>query len=190
MNVFHQVEGVPNLRTYQWVGIVTRMDHTKWMQSLWGDESVRSVARRSGVAPRSLANYVERGKIPAEAVISLAIAYGANPVGALVETGYLAPEYAKQVDPMTALRGVTDEQIADEVLRRMLAGSHPAFEMPIDEYAGKSQRTGSSDNVHQLTRTNPPQEVDDEIDDLDLPYVAHEPGQDIDEDDDESKYDI
>ncbi|MFD4294177.1 hypothetical protein ACFWQG_13250 [Rhodococcus sp. NPDC058532] len=110
------------------------MDHTEWMQTMWGDESVRSAARRSGIAPRSLANYVDRGELPAEAVIAIALAYGKHPVGALVSTGYLAEEFAREIDPITALREVSDEQIADEVLRRMkLGGEHAAFETPIDE---------------------------------------------------------
>ncbi|MFD7040603.1 hypothetical protein [Rhodococcus jostii] len=81
-----------------------------------------------------MANHVTRGELPAESVIAIAVAYGLHPVGALVETGYLDPKYAQQIDPMFALRTVTDEQVADEVLRRMLDGrEHRAFETPVGD---------------------------------------------------------
>ena len=109
------------------------MEHADWMKSVWGDQSTRSVAIRVGLPPRTLANYVDRGELPAEAVIAVAVAFDLHPVGALVDTDYLDPKYAVEVDPVAELTQVTDAQIADEVLRRMKIGSHPKFETPIDE---------------------------------------------------------
>lgn len=120
--------------------MIRAMDHSDWLERIAPAEAANAIAKRSGLSPRTVAHQVKQGYFPAENVIAIAIAYGANPVGALVDTGYLAAEYAKQVDPMTALREVSDEQIADEVLRRMTAGSHPAFETPIDEYISDSDR--------------------------------------------------
>lgn len=98
------------------------MKHNDWMNSTTGNESVRATALKAGLAQRTLANQIEKEHISAENVIAIAIAYGAHPVRALVDTGYLDEKYARTVDPMTALRSVTEDQLADEVLRRMKRG--------------------------------------------------------------------
>ncbi|WP_408911829.1 hypothetical protein ACKFRJ_10810 [Corynebacterium kefirresidentii] len=98
------------------------MKHTDWMNSTTGNESVRATALKAGLAQRTLANQIEKEHISAENVIAIAIAYGAHPVRALVDTGYLDEKYARTVDPLTALRSITEDQLADEVLRRMKRG--------------------------------------------------------------------
>lgn len=98
------------------------MNNSKWLEKVTNNASVNAAANRAGIVQRTLSRQVERGEISAENVIAIAIAYGAHPVRALVDTGYLDEKYARTVDPMTALRSVTEDQLADEVLRRMKRG--------------------------------------------------------------------
>lgn len=97
------------------------MKHHEWFAKVTSD-SVRSVARTVGLPPRTLATQLEKGRVSPENVIAIAMAYDIHPVRALVDTGYLEPQYAQAVDPMTALQSVSEEQLAEEVLRRMTAG--------------------------------------------------------------------
>lgn len=114
------------------------MEHTEWLRQITED-SVRATAKKIDIAPRTLATQIEKGRISPENVIAIAVAYDHHPVGALVETGYLDAKWAEQVDPLRALRTVSEQQLADEVLRRMELGVERggALDTPIDELATK-----------------------------------------------------
>lgn len=98
------------------------MKHTDWMNATTGNESVRATALKAGLAQRTLANQIEKEHISAENVIAIAEAYNVHPVRALVDTEYLDEKYARTVDPVSAIRMVSEEQLADETLRRMKLG--------------------------------------------------------------------
>ena len=105
------------------------MTHDTWIKSITGD-SARAVAKRIGIPQRTLAAQLEDDRVSPENVIATAIAYGASPVDALVETGYLPEEHAR---PIT-LRGAGEDVLADEILRRMSGqGDHAALHAPVDE---------------------------------------------------------
>ncbi|WP_126316870.1 hypothetical protein [Corynebacterium kutscheri] len=106
------------------------MEHSEWFEEV-SNESVRKAAQTVGITHRTLAYQIEKNRITAENVIAIAIAYNHHPVGALVDTGYLEEKWAQQIDPMRALREVSEDDLADEVLRRMNSGG--ALDMPIDE---------------------------------------------------------
>lgn len=110
------------------------MNHTEWLKQVTKSASMREVSRRSGVAERTVASQIERNKFSAGNVIRIAVGFDAHPVTALVDCGYIDPEDAKAADPLAAIRKVTDDELADEVLRRLrLAGDHTALTTPIDE---------------------------------------------------------
>lgn len=98
------------------------MKHTEWLDGLTNGESVNAIARKAGLVARTFARQVDRNRFDAESVIKLAVAYDVHPVRALVDTGYLDERYARTVDPASAIRTVTEDQLADEVLRRMKLG--------------------------------------------------------------------
>ena len=98
------------------------MEHTEWLKKTSGDDSVRAAALTADLPQRTLAYQVNAGHISAENVIKIAIGYGVHPVGALVETGYLDAKYAETIDPKMAARLLSEEEVADEVLRRMKLG--------------------------------------------------------------------
>lgn len=110
------------------------MEHSEWLQKVSKGDSINASANKAGIQQRTLARQVDRERIDAESVIALAIAYGIHPVGALVETGYIDEKWASQIDPFLAVRKLTDEQILEEILRRMkLPGDHREFTTPVDE---------------------------------------------------------
>ncbi|AKE41090.1 hypothetical protein UL82_04465 [Corynebacterium kutscheri] len=111
------------------------MNHVDWIGDVTENESVRAVAIKAGIPQRTLAGQVEKNHITAENVIAIAIAYNHHPVGALVDTGYLEEKWAQQIDPMRALREVSEDDLADETLRRMKLGltTGSALDMPLDE---------------------------------------------------------
>lgn len=123
------------------------MDHIKWLSGAAKDDSSRVIGKRSGVSFRTIADQIDRGRISAENVIAIAIGYGVHPVTALVDCDYLPAKYATTADPVAALRKVSEDALADEVLRRMrLAGDHTALTTPIDELvAGRGQSELAND---------------------------------------------
>lgn len=110
------------------------MDHIEWLSATAKDDSSRVIGRRSGVSFRTIADQIERGRISAENVIAIAIGYDVYPVTALIDCDYLPAQYATKADPVAALREVSEDALAEEVLRRMkLVGDHTVFTTPIDE---------------------------------------------------------
>lgn len=121
------------IANYVFVRYNERMDHKEWLEKITGD-SVNAIAKRIEVKQRTLAAQLDRDDLPPENVIKIAEHYGIHPVGALVETGYLDEKWASQIDPFLAVRKLTDEQILEEILRRMkLPGDHREFTTPVDE---------------------------------------------------------
>lgn len=110
------------------------MDHIRWLKAVTKDDSVRSIGRTADIPERTVASQVDRKEISAGNVIKIAMGYNHHPVTALIDCGYLPAKYATAADPVAALRKVSEEELADEVLRRMnLAGDHRMLTMPLDE---------------------------------------------------------
>lgn len=110
------------------------MDHSKWLAETVGGDKDRTIGERSGVPWRTIGDQRDRDRISAENVIAIAIGYGRHPVTALIDCGYLPARYATEADPIIALRKVSEDELAAEVLRRMkLAGDHVTLATPIDE---------------------------------------------------------
>jgi hypothetical protein len=132
------------------------MNHIEWLDQTLGDDSRRHAASLIGMPTRTFATQVKKGTLPAETVIAVAAAYKVHPVRALVDTDYLDPQWAETVDPITALRQVSEEDLADEVLRRMkLPGAHETFDTPVDELdarrSAKSNDRGQDDTPDEHT---------------------------------------
>lgn len=137
------------------------MNHSDWVEQISDGDAVNAVATKAGLVHRTFARQVERGHISAENVIAIAIAYEHHPVGALVDTGYLDAKWAEQVDPARALHTVTEDDLADEVLRRMKLGVERdgPLDTPVDELA-------------QRRHVTPDSYDDDTPGEEDLPYAA------------------
>ncbi|MGW6017813.1 hypothetical protein ACWFNS_07405 [Oerskovia enterophila] len=131
--------------------------------------SREEIALAAGI---SVATYGRRksDQFPADEVIAVSRHFELSPAKVLLDLDYLT------IDEILAAAGSNGSTIAEstelelaEALVERLRESDPAV-----------------DNVRELTFKDQPQEIDI----LDLPYVAHEPDEDIDADDDESRYDV
>lgn len=135
------------------------MEHIEWLDRTLGNDSRRHAASLIGMPTRTFATQVKKGVLPAETVIAVSIAYDIHPVRALVDTGYLDEQWAQAVDPATALRQVSEDDLADEVLRRMkLPGSHKVFQTPVSDLdAERKARTpqGSDSEQGEPEKTTP-----------------------------------
>lgn len=110
------------------------MKHTEWLHRVTDGDTINAVARKANIVPRTFARQVDRNHIDAESIIAVAVAYGSHPVRALIDTDYLEEHWAAGIDPVAAIREVTEEQLAHEVLRRMKIGvESDALTTPIDE---------------------------------------------------------
>ncbi|WP_312715530.1 hypothetical protein [Corynebacterium flavescens] len=122
------------------------MTHRTWFTESTSGDTVNAAATRAGIVQRTLDRQLGRNEITAENVIKLAVAYGIHPVRALVDTGYLDEKYARAVDPASAIRMVTEDELADEVLRRMTIGvKTDALVTPADELAARRLETATPD---------------------------------------------
>lgn len=132
------------------------MNFPEWITSITAD-SQGDVAARVGLPLRTLQYQIRNGpKI--ETVIAVADAYGHNPFVALVDLGYIDDRWLDQLSESTeaALMAASDEQLTDEILRRLKKGSRN-FDTPVDDLAERRSNT-----------TTPAIRAVDN----DLPYVA------------------
>lgn len=129
------------------------MDHTEWITEVSDHETINAIATKADIVPRTFARQVERRNISAENVIAIAIAYGHHPVGALVDTGYLEEKWAQQVDPSRVLQKVSEDQLADEVIRRMKLGIERSSPLntPVDELAARRKTSTSTEHADDPT---------------------------------------
>lgn len=95
------------------------MEHTTWIEKITEGDSAREVGRKSGIPFRTITTQINKNKISAENVILIAMAYEAHPVRALVDCDYLEAEYAATTDPATAIKEISDDGLAAEVLYRL-----------------------------------------------------------------------
>lgn len=151
------------------------MEHSEWLQKVSKGDSINASANKAGIQQRTLARQVDREHIDAESVIALAIAYGIHPVGALVETEYLDEKWANQIDPFLAVRKLTDEQILEEILRRMkLPGDHREFTTPVDELIEERAKKGNNGNTGESIKDTKPHAVSSFDPDHDTPFYDPE----------------
>ncbi|WP_407107821.1 helix-turn-helix domain-containing protein [Rhodococcus aetherivorans] len=131
----------------------------QWIRQTVGDTSLRKVASEAGISQATLARQIREGTLTAESVVKIARAYGVSVADGLQAIGVLTEDDVLPTSVEKALREASDEQLADEVLRRMKAGSE-IYDRPISEVS----------NVHTLK----PRVPDITLEDLEgLDYVSN-----------------
>lgn len=131
----------------------------QWIRDTVGDASIRKVAAEADLNHTTLARQIREGTLTAESVVKIARAYGVSVADGLQAIGVLTQEDVLPVSIEKALQEASDEQLADEVLRRMKAGSE-IYDRPISEVG----------TVHAFE----PRQPDVTLKDLDgLEYVAN-----------------
>lgn len=116
------------------------MEHTEWLSRITRDDSYREIARRAGLNNRTLTTQASQGTLKPEVIIKIAEAYDESPVYALVDLGFISARWVTEPGIVTALIRATDEQLTDELLRRL----NLLDNTPVDDLAERRSNTPTS----------------------------------------------
>lgn len=97
----------------------------QWFETITSGETINAVSTRSGLVDTTLRRQVRGGVLAAETVLAIARAYNENGVEALIQCGFVTSEEADEYASEVVFEGVSDQMLADEVLRRLHAGRGP-----------------------------------------------------------------
>lgn len=116
------------------------------MQSLMDGQSQLDAAKQIGISKSNITRWKDGARAAPDFVVKVARAYGANVLDALVEAEFITEDEAalKEVGPdvAAAIRLATDDQLTDEILRRLKLGSR-SFDTPVDDLAARRSNTTS-----------------------------------------------
>lgn len=108
--------------------VVPMKNASKWFATTTNGDSVNAVATKAGLTQSTLSRHHRAGVFPAETVIAIARAYGADVILALIDTGHLAQEDVKRYQSKVNLRQVPDIDLTAEIYRRAAERDTPLEE--------------------------------------------------------------
>lgn len=107
--------------------------HTDWYRRVTRGDSNRHVSSRAKISDATLGRQLKANELSADLIIKIAQAYNESPVVALVDLGFVSARWLQEVGTTTALTRASDEELTDELLRRLrLLDDHP-----IDDLAAR-----------------------------------------------------
>lgn len=121
------------------------MNLTQWIEQVTGGATPQEIAKAANLPVRTVQHQLSTGRMSLENKILIGVAYRHHPMRTLVEWEVVNPEWASVPDIEAALRLAGEEQLADEVLRRMLNGKTDAFDATVDDLAARRSNTSDSD---------------------------------------------
>lgn len=118
------------------------MEHMEWFDRTTSGETLRQVAKRADVPLATLSSQTRKGTLKADIIIKVAEAYDESPVIALVDLGFMSSRWITEPGVRTALSRASDEELTDELLRRLKL----LDTRPIDQVADdlKNRRSNKS----------------------------------------------
>lgn len=124
------------------------MDLNTWIAEITGGASSQEIARSAGLPVRTVQHQLSTGRMSLENRILIGVAYGHHPLRTLIEWEVVNPEWERIPNIDAALRLATEEQLADEVLRRMKLGVNTeTLTTPVDDLANKRRSNTNDDDV-------------------------------------------
>lgn len=111
--------------------------HTDWYRRVTRGDSNRHVSSRAKISDATLGRQLKANELSADLIIKIAQAYNESPVVALVDLGFVSARWLQEVGTTTALTRASDEELTDELLRRLRL----LDDQPIDDLA--SRRAGA-----------------------------------------------
>lgn len=108
-----------------------RNDHEFWFRKVTRHDSNRQVADNAGISAATLGRQLKAGELSADIIIKIAEAYDESPIVALVDLGFMSAKWITEHGTVTALSKATDEELTDELLRRLQLIS----DQPVDQLA-------------------------------------------------------
>lgn len=105
--------------------------HTDWYRRVTRGDSNRHVSSRAKISDATLGRQLKANELSADLIIKIAQAYNESPVVALVDLGFVSARWLQEVGTTTALTRASDEELTDELLRRLRL----LDDQPIDDLA-------------------------------------------------------
>lgn len=101
---------------------------SKWFAATTNGDTVNAVAAKSGLTQSTLARHEKAGAFPAETIIAIARAYGADVIHSLVTTGHLVQGDVRRYQSRVNLEQVSDIDLSAEIYRRATERGSPLEE--------------------------------------------------------------
>lgn len=94
-------------------------NHIEWLDRTTRGDSNREIARQENISDATLSRQKRAGELSSDLVIRIAEAYIESPVIALVDLGFMSSKWITEPGVVTALSRASDEELTDELLRRL-----------------------------------------------------------------------
>lgn len=94
----------------------------EWLDRVTNQESDRQIAARTGFTHPTVGRWRSAGKAPADSIIVIARAYGADPVDGLVSAGILTESDLMNGGLRNAVRHAPTAYLTDELHERAVSG--------------------------------------------------------------------
>lgn len=99
------------------------MNAYQWIKNVAGNDTNREIARRSQLSDATLSRQISKNALTFDVVLAIARGYRVSVIAALVATGFISDAEASITSTETALQAAADEQLIEEVYRRIQRGS-------------------------------------------------------------------
>lgn len=116
-------------------------DHITWYKTVTKGDSNRQASDKAGLNNATLGRQLKAGALSAENVIRIAEAYGESPIISLVDLGFMSAKWINEHGALTSLRKASDEELTDELLRRL----HLLSDKEADDLAERRRQDTMSD---------------------------------------------
>lgn len=137
-----QVVGCATIAQLPNYGYHEGMTFQEWLSTITED-SIAEISRRTGIPRRTLQYQLANDKPSIENLLEISSTYGVSPIETMLYFEIISRAWEKVPNITGALRLASDEQLTDEILRRLKGGSQ-AFDTPIDEVAARRSNTQSA----------------------------------------------
>ena len=129
--------------------------HTDWYKRVTRGDSNRHVSSRANISDATLGRQLKANELSADLIIKIAQAYDESPVVALVDLGFISARWMQEVGTTTALTRASDEELTDELLRRLRL----IEDEPVDQLAERRKKARMSNPVSYTHLTLPTKRI-------------------------------
>lgn len=119
------------------------MELTEWLAGITNDDA-QEIAERAGIPKRTVQHQIKTGRMSIENIVKIAAAYGHHPVSTLIDWEVIGPEWQDLPDIRAALRLASEDDLGEEVLRRMKLGVPTVGDLTVDDLAERHLRVADS----------------------------------------------
>ena len=117
--------------------------HNEWFKRVTRNDSNRQASERAGISNVTLGRQLKAGELSADLIIKIAQAYEESPIVALIDLGFVSARWMSEHGITTALTRASDEELTDELLRRLNLLSNEE----VDDLAERRRMSGASGSM-------------------------------------------